>query len=63
MDAWMRYGNGTKLIGELFAKSNIVTIPCGLKFRHSRLPAAAAGIPGPKNFSKMQKRLDMAKES
>ena len=29
MDAWMRYGNGTKLIGELFAKSNIVTIPCG----------------------------------
>jgi hypothetical protein len=24
IDAWMRYGNGTKLMGEFFAKSNIV---------------------------------------
>jgi TRAP-type mannitol/chloroaromatic compound transport system substrate-binding protein len=29
MDAWMRHGNGTKLLGEFFAKSNIMTIPCG----------------------------------
>jgi len=29
MDAWMRYGNGGKLLGEFFAKSNIMTIPCG----------------------------------
>jgi TRAP-type mannitol/chloroaromatic compound transport system substrate-binding protein len=29
MDAWMRYGNGSKLLGEVFAKSNIMTIPCG----------------------------------
>ncbi|MBL8396775.1 MAG: TRAP transporter substrate-binding protein DctP [Candidatus Accumulibacter sp.] len=29
MDAWYRYGNGAKLMGELFAKSNILTIPCG----------------------------------
>ena len=28
-DAWMRYGNGTKLMGELYGKSNIVPIPCG----------------------------------
>jgi TRAP-type mannitol/chloroaromatic compound transport system substrate-binding protein len=25
----MRYGNGTKLMGEFFGKSNIVPIPCG----------------------------------
>ncbi|HCZ13903.1 MAG TPA: ABC transporter substrate-binding protein [Candidatus Accumulibacter sp.] len=29
LDAWMRYGNGTKLMGELYGKSNIVPIPCG----------------------------------
>ena len=29
MDAWYRHGNGTKLMGEFFAKSNIVAIPCG----------------------------------
>jgi TRAP-type mannitol/chloroaromatic compound transport system substrate-binding protein len=29
MDAWMRYGNGGKLMAELFGKSNILTIPCG----------------------------------
>jgi TRAP-type mannitol/chloroaromatic compound transport system substrate-binding protein len=29
LDAWMRYGNGGKLMGEFFAKSNIVSIPCG----------------------------------
>jgi TRAP-type mannitol/chloroaromatic compound transport system substrate-binding protein len=29
LDAWMRHGNGGKLMGEFFAKSNIVSIPCG----------------------------------
>ncbi len=29
LDAWMRYGNGTKLMNELYGKSNIVPIPCG----------------------------------
>ncbi|MFZ2855393.1 MAG: TRAP transporter substrate-binding protein [Rhodocyclaceae bacterium] len=29
MDAWYRHGNGSKLMGDLFAKSNIVSIPCG----------------------------------
>ena len=29
LDAWMRYGNGGKLMGEFFGKSNIVPIPCG----------------------------------
>jgi TRAP-type mannitol/chloroaromatic compound transport system substrate-binding protein len=29
MDAWFRHGNGTKLMGDFFAKSNIVSIPCG----------------------------------
>jgi TRAP-type mannitol/chloroaromatic compound transport system substrate-binding protein len=29
LDAWMRHGNGGKLMGDLFAKSNIVAIPCG----------------------------------
>jgi TRAP-type mannitol/chloroaromatic compound transport system substrate-binding protein len=29
LDAWFRHGNGTKLMGDLFAKSNIVAIPCG----------------------------------
>jgi TRAP-type mannitol/chloroaromatic compound transport system substrate-binding protein len=29
MDAWMRYGNGGKLMAEVFGKSNILTIPCG----------------------------------
>jgi len=28
-DAWFRYGNGTKLMNELYGKSNIVPIPCG----------------------------------
>ena len=28
-DAWYREGNGTRLMGEFFAKSNIVAIPCG----------------------------------
>ena len=28
-DAWFRHGNGTKLMGEFFAKSNIVAIPAG----------------------------------
>ena len=27
--AWYREGNGTKLMGEFFAKSNIVAFPCG----------------------------------
>ena len=29
MDAWMRYGNGGKLMAELFGKSNILVVPCG----------------------------------
>lgn len=29
LDAWMRHGNGGKLMGEFFAKYNIVSIPCG----------------------------------
>jgi len=29
MDAWFRYGNGARLLGELFAKSNIMVIPLG----------------------------------
>ena len=29
MDAWFRYGNGTKLMGDFFAKVNIISIPCG----------------------------------
>ncbi|HJV65520.1 MAG TPA: TRAP transporter substrate-binding protein DctP [Geomonas sp.] len=29
MDAWYREGNGGKLMGEFFAKWNIVAIPCG----------------------------------
>ncbi|HNX98555.1 MAG TPA: TRAP transporter substrate-binding protein [Candidatus Aminicenantes bacterium] len=29
LDAWYRHGNGAKLMGEFFAKSNIVAIPCG----------------------------------
>ena len=29
MDAWMRHGNGGKLLGEFFAKSNIVSFPAG----------------------------------
>jgi TRAP-type mannitol/chloroaromatic compound transport system substrate-binding protein len=29
LDAWMRHGNGGKLMGDFFAKSNIVAIPCG----------------------------------
>lgn len=29
LDAWMRYGNGGKLMGDFFAKANIVAIPCG----------------------------------
>jgi len=29
LDAWMRYGNGSTLMGELYGKSNIVPIPCG----------------------------------
>ena len=29
IDAWYRHGNGSKLMGDLFAKSNIVSIPCG----------------------------------
>ncbi|MCM8596537.1 TRAP transporter substrate-binding protein [Accumulibacter sp.] len=29
MDAWMRYGNGGKLLGEFFGRSNIMPIPCG----------------------------------
>lgn len=28
-DAWMRHGNGTKLLREFYAKSNIYNIPCG----------------------------------
>ncbi len=28
-DAWYRQGNGAKLMGEFFAKSNIVAFPCG----------------------------------
>ena len=28
-DAWYRQGNGTKLMAEFFAKSNIVAFPCG----------------------------------
>ena len=28
-DAWYRVGNGTKLMGAFFAKSNIVAFPCG----------------------------------
>jgi TRAP-type mannitol/chloroaromatic compound transport system substrate-binding protein len=29
LDSWTRHGNGGKLMGEFFAKSNIVSIPCG----------------------------------
>ncbi len=29
MDAWYREGNGSKLMGEFFAKWNIVAFPCG----------------------------------
>jgi TRAP-type mannitol/chloroaromatic compound transport system substrate-binding protein len=29
LDAWMRHGNGTKLMGDFFAKSNIISVPCG----------------------------------
>ena len=29
IDAWIRHGNGGKLLSEFFAKSNIVPIPCG----------------------------------
>ncbi len=29
LDAWFRHGNGSKLMGELFGKSNIIPIPCG----------------------------------
>jgi len=29
LDAWIRHGNGGKLLGDFFAKSNIVPIPCG----------------------------------
>jgi TRAP-type mannitol/chloroaromatic compound transport system substrate-binding protein len=29
LDAWFRHGNGTKLMGDFFAKSNIISIPCG----------------------------------
>ncbi len=29
MDAWFRHGNGTKLMGDFFAKSNIISVPCG----------------------------------
>ena len=29
MDAWMRHGNGGKLMAELFGKSNILVVPCG----------------------------------
>ena len=29
LDAWYRQGNGTKLMAEFFAKSNIVAFPCG----------------------------------
>lgn len=28
-NAWYRQGNGTKLMGDFFAKSNIVSFPCG----------------------------------
>ena len=29
IDAWMRFGNGGKLMREFFAKSNIFNVPCG----------------------------------
>ena len=29
MDAWFRHGNGTKLMGDFFAKSNVISVPCG----------------------------------
>jgi TRAP-type mannitol/chloroaromatic compound transport system substrate-binding protein len=29
LDAWFRHGNGSKLMGEFFAKSSIMTFPCG----------------------------------
>ncbi len=29
LDAWMRHGNGGKLMNDFFAKSNIFNIPCG----------------------------------